>query len=423
MRVSIGRMSDLGNAKLRGTEVIERPRLLRLPGSLNGRSTALTVLAILGTIYFLRAAQAVFIPITIAAVAACMLAPIVDWLRRVTRIPRPLGAAATLLVLCALLGIAANSLQPQVMRVLDVVPRATAKFSQALRENARNHNGALQKLDRAATEIERAAAAANTPGASAPRALANPPAGSAAPSINVRDYIVMGTADAVAGFGQLIVVLSLTYFLLISSDSFRSALVRASGPTLSRKKAALRIRAKIISLVQRYLALQFASSALLGIVVGIAFSALGLDSALFWACCGAVLHMIPYVGPAVFVVIVTMLAYVQFHSWVSVVAISISIVLSTGIIGMLLVPWWTHKVNRLNPVTVFVTLLFWGWLWGTWGLLLGIPIMIAINVICERTEGLQVVSHFLSGVPPERPRSAEERATKSDDQALSARAP
>jgi predicted PurR-regulated permease PerM len=235
---------------------------------------------------------------------------------------------------------------------------------------------------------------------------------------------MMGTANAVAGFGQLIVVLSLTYFLLISDDSFRLALVRASGPSLARKKRTLRMFSEIVVQVQRYLGLQIATSALLGLVVGMAFAALGLQNAVFWACCGAVLHMIPYVGPAVFLVIVSMLAYVQFQTWMPVVGVILSILLSTGIIGMFLVPWLTHKVSRLNAVTVFVSLLFWSWLWGTWGLLLGIPVMLALNVVCQHIEGLQGISHFLSGPPKARspyesgysPGSADDRPRLVRDQ-------
>jgi predicted PurR-regulated permease PerM len=289
------------------------------------------------------------------------------------------------------------------MRVLDVVPRATAKFSEAMRENARNHDGALQKINRAATEIERAAAAANTPGAAAPRPVTRA-AAPAPPPINVRDYIMMGTANAVAGFGQLIVVLSLVFFLLISGDSFRLALVRACGPSIAKKKMALGIFSEIVMQIQRYLTLQVATSAFLGVIVGVAFLGVGLDNAIFWACCGALMHMIPYVGPAVFLVIVSMVAYVQFQTLAPVAAVILSILLSTGIIGMLLVPWLTQRVSRLNAITVFISLLFWGWLWGTWGLLLGIPVMIALNVVFERVEGLQVISHFLSGGPIEDPR-------------------
>jgi predicted PurR-regulated permease PerM len=386
--------------------MIYRRPVLKLSGPLNVRSTSLAILAMLSAIYFLRVAQAVFIPVMIAVVTACVLAPIVRGLRRVVSVPKPIGAAAILLLLCALLGMGATSLQPQVIRILDVVPRATAKFSNAMRENARNRNGTLQKLNRAATEIERAAAVANTPGATPQRSLSRPPPTPAEPIINARDYIMMGTANAVAGFGQLIVVLSLVYFLLISGDSFRLALVRASGQSLAKRKMTLRIFAEIEVQIQRYLRLQVATSALLGVVVGIAFAGLGLENAVFWACCGALLHMIPYVGPAVFLVIVSMVAYVQFQTWVPVAAVVLSILLSTGIIGMLLVPWLTQRVNRLNAVTVFVSLLFWSWLWGTWGLLLGIPIMMAINVVCERIEGWQVIGHFLSGMPADRAPSA-----------------
>lgn len=376
-----------------------RRPVAKLSGPMNVRSTSLAVLAILATIFFLREAQAVFIPVAIACATACALAPIVRWLRRAVHIPKPLGAAAVLLLLFALLGLGADALQPQVIRILDVVPKATAKFADAMRANARNRNSALQKLNRAATEIERAAAVANTPGAAPPRAVTHAPAAAAEPPINVRDYIMMGTANALAGFGQLVVVLSLAYFLLISGDSFRLALVRASGPSTAKRKMTLRIFSDVQTQIQRYLALQVATSALLGVVVGVAFFGLGLENAVFWASCGAILHMIPYVGPAVFLVIVSMVAYVQFQTLGPVAAIILSILISTGIIGMLLVPWLTQRVSRLHAITVFISLLFWSWLWGTWGLLLGIPIIMALNVVFERVEGLQVFSYFLSGGP------------------------
>ncbi len=382
---------------------------LKLTGPLDVRSTSLAILALLGFIFFLHTAQAVFIPITLAVVTACALAPLVSWLRRRARIPKPMGAAVILLLLCALLGVGINSLQPQVMRILDVVPRATAKFSAAMRQSARNNNGALQKLNRAATEIEQAAVVANAPATAPPRVPAKPQATPADPPFNVRDYIMMGTASAVGAMGQFVVVLSLVYFLLISGDTFRNALVRAcgdstSGQSLSKRKTALKVIAEVMEQIQRYLALQLGSSALLGVIVGAVFGALGLESALFWACCGAILHMIPYIGPAVFVTVVALVAYVQFHTWVPVAAVVASILVSTGIIGMLLVPWLTQRVGRLNAVTVFVSLLFWSWLWGVWGLLLGIPIVMALNVVCEHVEGLHAVSHFLSGVPSRKPR-------------------
>ena len=288
-----------------------------------------------------------------------------------------------------------------------------------MRASAQNHNGALQKLNRAAAEIERAAVVANAPTATPARPVTRAPSVPAEPPINVRDYIMMGTANAFAAVGQLVVVLSLAYFLMISGDTFRFALMNACGNNLARRKTALRIMAQMRRQIQRYLAIQLATSALLGGVVGAIFAGLGLESAFFWGCCGALLHLIPYVGPAVFVGIVSLVAYVQFQTWVPVAAVIASILLSTTVIGMLLVPWLTQRVGRLNAVTVFVTLLFWGWLWGTWGLLLGIPIVMALSVICEQVPRLQPISHFLSALPVKRPRSSRARPSpdSGEDQA------
>jgi predicted PurR-regulated permease PerM len=394
----------------------KRRTVPKLLGPMNVRSTSLATLAILATIFFLRAAEAVFIPITLAVVTACAIAPIIDWLRRVLRVPRPLGAAATLLVLCALLAAGANALQPQLMRIVDVVPRATAQLSAAVRASASNHNGALRKINRAATELERAVGMASNRGAPPVTTAAVAPTAPAATPTFIH-YAMMGTANALAGVGQLFVVLSLVFFLLISGDGFRVALLRACGPSLARKRTVLRTVALMVGQVQRYLLLMVVTSALLGVAIGAVFAYVGLDNALFWACCGALLHLVPYIGPAVFVVVVAMVSYVQFNAWVPVVTIAASVIVITGIIGMLLVPWLTGRVGRLNVITVFVSLLFWGWLWGVWGLLLGIPIVMALNAICEHAPGLQIISEFLSG-PTTRQRRQRGRTPPAEASAI-----
>ena len=95
----------------------------------------------------------------------------------------------------------------------------------------------------------------------------------------------------------------------------------------------------------------------------------------------------------------SLVAYAQFDSLQPVVLIIGSMLALVGVIGLLLVPWLTQRTGRLNAVTVFVALLVWGWLWGIWGLLLGIPIVMAINAVCERIEELQPISEFLGYAP------------------------
>ena len=373
-------------------------RVLQTP--INVRSTSLAVLALIAVIGLLYFARAVFIPITIAVLASYALTPVVDWLKNRARLPKAIGAGVTLTVLLVGLGFGLESLQPQAIQVLDVVPRATQKFGAALRLSALGPPGAVEKMQRAASEIEKAAHAAATPSNAPP-----PPAATSArvrgdaSAFNVWDYVVMGTASAVAGIGQLVVVVALVYFLLIAGDSFRRTLMRISGDTLSEKKITLQILEEINSQIQRYLLVQLATSALLGVVVWLVFVWIGLDNALFWACVGGVLHLIPYAGPTAFIVLVGLVAYAQFDTLQPVVLVIGSNLVIVGVIGLLLVPWLTQRVGRLNAVTVFVALLVWGWLWGIWGLLLGIPIVMAINAVCERIEELQPISEFLGYAP------------------------
>jgi predicted PurR-regulated permease PerM len=377
------------------------PSVVHAP--INVRSTSLAVLAMVAVIGLLFQARAVFIPVTIAVLASYALTPVVDWLKRAARLPKALGAGLTLAVILVACGLGLQSLQQEAIQILDIVPRATEKFRMAMRVNALGPPGAVEKMQKAAIEITKAAHSASTPHTTSRTAAASA-AGvpSDATAFNVWNYVVMGTVSVVAGIGQLVVVVALVYFLLIAGDSFRRTLMRISGDTLSKKKVTLQVLEEINSQIQRYLLVQIATSALLGVAAWLAFAWIGLDNALFWACVGGVLHLIPYAGPTAFVFLVSLVAYTQFDSLQPAILVIFSTVAIIGVIGLLLVPWLTQRVGRLNAVTVFVSLLVWGWLWGIWGLLLGIPIVMAINAVCERVEDLQPISEFLGGAPGKR---------------------
>jgi predicted PurR-regulated permease PerM len=389
---------------VRPIETAPEPPPLVLQTAINVRSTSLAVLALIavkGQLYF---ARAVYIPVAIAVLASYALTPVVEWLEKKARLPKAVGAGLTLTVILVGLVYGLQLLQPQAIQVLDIVPRATAKFSKALRISALGPPGAVEKIQKAASEIEKAAQAAATTTDTSPTTKPTVKPHSDALAINVWDYVVMGTASLVAGMGQMVVVVALVYFLLIAGDSFRRTLMRISGDTLSKKKVTLLILEEITSQIQRYLLVQVATSALLGVIAWLVFVWIGLDNALFWGSVGGVLHLIPYAGPTVFIVLVGVVAYAQFDTLQPVVLIIGSNLVIIGVIGLLLVPWLTQKVGRLNAVTVFVALLVWGWLWGIWGLLLGIPLVMAINAVCERVEDLQPISEFL-GYAPKKPKN------------------
>jgi predicted PurR-regulated permease PerM len=362
------------------------------------RSNAIVVLALIALVVFLHWAQAVFIPITLSVFLSYSLKPIVNWLQRRAKLPKAVGAAATLAVILGAVGWGLNSLQPEALDVLDIVPRATEKFSIAIRGNPRAPAGAVEKMKKAATEIEKAADTATTTTITTTTTTSTATSARATSdtsTFKVRDYVLMGTASLIAGMGQLVVVIALVYFLLVAGDSFRRTLIRISGDSLTKKKITVQILDQIDLQIQRYLLVQLGSSALLALLAWVAFAWIGLNNALFWACVGGVLHLIPYAGPTALVVITALVAYVQFDT-LKPVAMIVGITLAlVGVIGLLLVPWLTQRVGRINAVIVFVALLFWGWLWGVWGLLLGVPIVMAIKAVCERVEDLQPISEFL----------------------------
>src|SRR2546430_1368266 len=380
------------------------------------RSNAIVVLALIAVVVFLHWAQAVLIPITLSVFLTYALKPIVNWLEKKAKLPKAIGAAVTLVVILGAMGWGLNSLQPEALDVLDIVPRATEKFSIAIRGNPRQPEGAVEKMKKAATEIEKAANTATTTTTTTTtttRTTAPPPTRPAtdAPTFRVRDYVLMGTASFIVGIGQLVVVIALVYFLLVAGDRFRRTLIRTSGDSLTKKEIIVEILDQIDLQIQRYLLVQIVSSALLAVLAWAAFAWIGLNNALFWACVGGVFHLIPYAGPTAMVVLTALVAYVQFDS-VEPVAMIVGITLALiGVIGLLLVPWLTQRVGRINAVIVFVALLFWGWLWGVWGLLLGVPIVMALKAVCERVEDLRPISEFLGY---EDNKSTRERSEKVD---------
>jgi len=361
------------------------------------RNTSLTVLAFIAVIVFVNWAQAVLIPITFAVMLSYALTPIVVWLKRKARLPKAVGAALTLALILGALGIGLSTLQPEALDVLDLVPRATQKFSIALRGPPRAPPSVVEKIQKAASEIEKVANSTASPASTTAVAPTKPAAD--ASGFKIRDYILIGTMGLAVGVGQLVVVVVLAYFLLIAGDTFRRTLVQVSGGTLSKKKITINMLDEIDSQIQRFLLVQIGTSALLGVVAWLVFAWTGLDNAMTWACIGGVLHLVPYAGPAAFVALIALVAYVQFDTLQPVAVIIGSMLVSVAVIGLLLVPWLTQKVGSLKAVTVFVALLIWGWLWGIGGLLLGVPIVMAIKAVCERVDGLRPISAFLAYAP------------------------
>lgn len=138
------------------------------------------------------------------------------------------------------------------------------------------------------------------------------------------------------------------------------------------------------------------ANVLLGVLTWLAFRLVGLDNAGAWAVAAGVLHFIPYLGPALTAVATGMAAFMQFESLSMAMLVAASSLIIAMLVGMVLVTWMCGKISNMNTTAVFVALLFWGWLWGIWGLLFAIPITGMVKVFSERVEDLRPVAELLS---------------------------
>ncbi len=215
------------------------------------------------------------------------------------------------------------------------------------------------------------------------------------PRLNVRDSLRTGTLGAVALAGQGAVVLFLVYFLLTAGDTFRRKLVKIAGPTLSKKRITLQVLDEITSQIQRYLLVQLATSLLVGVATWLAFLWIGVEHAAIWGIAAAVFNTIPYLGPVVITAGTALVAFLQFGALGMAFFVGAVSLLITSLEGYLLTPWLTGRASRMNPVAVFVGVLFWGWLWGVWGLLLGVPVIMVIKAVCDRVDDLKPVGELL----------------------------
>src|SRR5205085_7193476 len=178
-------------------------------------------------------------------------------------------------------------------------------------------------------------------------------------------------------------------------EHFRRKLIQLVGPSLSRKKDAVRILEEIDAQIQWSLLSMVGSNVLVAIATWIAFKALGMEQAGAWGVAAGVLHFIPYLGPLLFAIASGMAGFMQFGTALGAFGVAGVSLLVAAAVGFLFVTWLQSRFARVNAAVLFIALLFFGWLWGIWGLLLGAPLVAIAKVICDRVDALKPAGDLL----------------------------
>ena len=353
-----------------------------------------SLLAVFALVAALYLARAFFVPLLIGILASYTLHPLVDGLAA-WRVPRGAGAAVVLAVVVGSFSWIGYSISDDAAALIEKLPEAARKLRRDLGSERAGAPSPLQNMREATSEIEAAAADAGSKAGVRAKPAVRVVEAQERTSTWLRDYTLAQTALLASVVAQAPIVLLLTYFLLASGAHFRRKLVQLVGPSLSRKKDAVRILEEIDTQVQRYLLSILASNALLALCTWLAFLALGLDQAGVWGVAAGVLHFIPYLGPALIALSSGIAAFLQSGSPMYAVSVAATSMLVAGAIGFVFMTWLQSRFARVNAAVLFIVLLFFGWLWGVWGLLLGAPIVAIAKVVFDRVDSLKPVGEML----------------------------
>jgi predicted PurR-regulated permease PerM len=357
----------------------------------DARGLALGVLASLASVFALSWAQAFFVPLLLGIVLAYTLSPLVAWLEAI-KIPRAVGTVIVMATVIGAVVLGTYSLRGQVQTIIEQLPVAASKFATGI-ARIRIGQGNLQKIQSAATEVEKATAQA-AGGPASPRQPATHVIVDQ-PKFKLSNFLLESSMGAVGVVVQAAMIVFLVFFLLLGGDTFKRKLVRLTGPSLSRRKITVHILDAINSSIQKYMLILLTTNVMVALLVWFAFHWIGLENAGAWAVVAGLLHIIPYLGPAVTAGATGMAAFMQFESFAMALLVGgISLAIAT-VIGTFVTTWMTGRIASMNAAAVFISLLFWGWLWGVWGMLLSIPIIVIIKVVSQHVEQLHPVAELL----------------------------
>ncbi len=353
--------------------------------SLSLAQAAYTLLIVGTLILLLQFMQPVLIPFVLSALLFYALDPAVDWLDRM-RVPRAIGAGFMLLVVLAACSGLAWSLQNQALAVIDELPTGARKLATSLRRTPVAPPTALQKVQQAADALQ----------------AVDPPAPQkGVVRVQVQDegfrastFLWSSSVGLMSAANQVVMIVFLTYFMLLSDQLFKRKLVEMVG-TISHKRTTVLVLEDIAGQIGQFIKIQLLTSTAVALVTWGVLWAIGLRQAALWGLLAGIFNSIPYYGPLLVTAGLSIVAYLQFGTLTMTAAVAGVSLLVTTVEGFVLTPLLLGRAASMNQVAVFVGLLFWSWVWGVWGILLAVPMMMVIKVVCDHVEPLQPVGHLL----------------------------
>jgi predicted PurR-regulated permease PerM len=358
------------------------------PASLTNGAAGMTVIAlVIAALYF---GASLFIPLALAGLLSFILQPLVRWLHR-RWIPRAIAVLSVVLATTFLLGLAVSFLAREATFLAGQLPQ----YESNLQNKAKAASESLQNVGifyNATRFFQRVETELKSPNETQPLKV----------EVTQEEFRSLATLLAYAKLTlSPLATLGLTFlftiFILLQYYDLRDRLVYLFGPTeIGRTTQAFNEAALDLS---KFFRLQAGLNLCFGIVVGIALWIVGLPNPALWGALAGVSRFVPYIGGIVAAAGPILMAAAVDPGWTMVFAAAIVILAAEVLVGYAVEPFLFGAKTRMSPLAVLTAAAFWTTIWGPVGLILALPITLAIVVFGEHVPRLAFIRVLFGNNP------------------------
>ena len=303
-------------------------------------------------------------PVILATFIATLVSPLLQWFV-VRRVPRPLSI---LLVLALVLGVAGG--------IGYFLGDSVADFSRRIPEFEQN-----LKAKMAAFSLILESAGVEVRGADIIEEF----------DTKVLMELVGGTLAALGALvSEIFFVIVTLGFMLAEAAGLPRKLRLAFGIAADVSLSG----GSIIGDIHRYLWVKTMVSILTGLGAWIILLAFKVEYAFLWALVAFLLNYVPQIGSLVASIPPVLLGWIQFDGTTA-LALLVCFLLLNGLLGTVLEPRWMGRSFGISALVVFLSLLFWGWIWGPVGMLLAVPLTMLVKILLSHDEETRWIAVLL----------------------------
>lgn len=317
----------------------------------------------------LQAAQPILLPFFFAILLAILGSTPVRWMKR-KRVPTWISV---LIVACVLMGAlfgTAYFLATSVDEFTAAIPRYRAKLDEI-------YSSLIQWFLKNGLKINEELSSS----------LLDPNA--------VLDMLGKGLKGIVSALSSTALVMIIMIFMLYEAAEFRAKLRVAFDQSLDMDRME-----GVSTDIQRYLAIKTVTCAITGIFIGVWVAFMDIDFPALWGVVAFILNYIPFIGSIIASVPAILLALMT-SGWTGVALVGAGYLVVNIFVSNFLEPILMGRRLGLSPLVVFLSLVFWGWVWGPGGMLLAVPLTMVIKILLEHSDEFRWIS-ILMGTRPRK---------------------